>query len=74
MRLYLMSDDGEWLPQQVELVKKDEEWYACFTVGKPSKGFEPQTPIDVDIGKRNLATAVALVNDKATKGHFLQRL
>jgi len=38
-----LSDDSEWSLQQVELVKRDGEWYAHFTLEKPFKDFEPQT-------------------------------
>jgi len=70
-----MIDDAlseEWSLQQVELVKRDGEWYAYFTLEKPFKNYEPQTPIGVDLGERNLATVVALVNGKPTKGTFFR--
>ena len=66
-----LSDDSEWSLQQVELVK-DGEWYAYFTLEKPFKHYEPQTPIGIDLGERNLATVVALVNGKPTKGTFFK--
>jgi len=67
-----LSDDGEWSLQQVELVKRDGEWYAYFTLEKPFKDFEPQTPIGIDLGEKNLATVIALVDDKPTKGTFFK--
>jgi len=70
-----MIDDAlseEWSLQQVELVKRDGEWYAYFTLEKPFKDYEPQTPIGIDLGERNLATVVALVNGKPTKGTFFK--
>ncbi|MGC8597996.1 MAG: transposase, partial [Thermocladium sp.] len=67
-----ISNEGEWSLQQVELVKRDKEWYAYFTLEKPFKDYEPQTPIGIDLGERNLATVVALVNGKPTKGTFFK--
>ena len=67
-----LSDDSEWSLQQVELVKRDREWYAYFTLEKPFKNYEPKTPIGIDLGERNLATVVALVDDKPTKGTFFK--
>ena len=67
-----LSDDGEWSLQQVELVKRDGEWYAYLTLESPFKDFEPQTPIGIDLGEKNLATVVALVDDKPTKGTFFK--
>jgi putative transposase len=67
-----LSDDSEWSLQQVELVKRDGEWYAYFTLEKPFKNYEPQTPIGIDSGERNLSTVVALVNDKPTNGNFFK--
>jgi len=66
------SEDNEWSLQQVELVKRDGEWYAYFTLEKPFKDFEPQTPIGIDLGERNFATVIALVNGKPTKGTFFK--
>jgi putative transposase len=66
-----LSEDSERSLQQVELVKRDGEWYAYFTLEKPFKNYEPQTPIGVDSGERNLSTVVALVN-KPTKGTFFK--
>ena len=66
-----LSDDSEWSLQQVELVKRDGEWYAHFTLESPFKDFEPQTPIGIDLGERNLATVIALVG-KPTKGTFFK--
>jgi len=68
----VLSDHSEWSLQQVELVKEKDEWYAYFTLEKPFKDYEPQTPIGVDLGDRNLATVVALVNGKPTKGTFFR--
>ncbi len=70
-----MIDDAlseEWSLQQVELVKRDGEWYAYFTLEKPFKDYEPQTPIGIDLGEKNFATVVALVNGKPTKGTFFK--
>nr|WP_240900379.1 transposase [Sulfuracidifex metallicus] len=67
-----LSDDGEWSLQQIELVKRDKEWYVYFTLEKPFKNYEPKTPIGIDLGERNLATVVALVNGKPTKGTFFK--
>jgi len=67
-----LSEDSEWSLQQVELVKRDGEWYVYFTLEKPFENYEPQTPIGIDLGERNLATAVALMNDKPTKGTFFR--
>ncbi|AWR98520.1 IS200/IS605 family element transposase accessory protein TnpB [Metallosphaera hakonensis JCM 8857 = DSM 7519] len=64
--------EDEWSLQQVELVKRGGEWYAYFTLEKPFKGYKPQTAIGIDLGKRNLATVVALVNDKPVKGTFFR--
>jgi hypothetical protein len=66
-----LSDDGEWSLQQVELVKRDGEWYAHFTLERPFKNYEPKTPIGIDLGERNFATVIALV-DKPTKGTFFK--
>jgi IS605 OrfB family transposase len=66
-----LSEDGEWSLQQVELVKKDGEWYAYFILEKPFRNYEAQTPIGVDLGERNLATVVALAN-KPSKGTFFK--
>ena len=57
-----LSENSEWSLQQVELVKRDGEWYSYFTLEKPFRDYEPQTPIGIDLGERNLATVVALVN------------
>jgi transposase, IS605 OrfB family, central region len=67
-----LSDDGEWSLQQVELVKRDGEWYAHFTLERPFKNHEPKTPIGIDLGERNFATVIALVDDKPTKGTFFK--
>jgi len=67
-----LSEDSEWSFQQVELVKGDGEWYVYFTLEKPFKNYEPQTPIGIDLGERNLATVVALVNGKPTRGTFFK--
>ena len=66
-----LSDDSEWSLQQVELVKRDGEWYAYFTLERPFKNYEPKTPIGIDLGERNFATVIALV-DKPTKGTFFK--
>ena len=67
-----LSDDGEWSLQQVELVKRDGEWYVYFTLEKPFKNYEPKTAIGIDLGERNVATVVALVDDKPRKGTFFK--
>jgi transposase, IS605 OrfB family, central region len=67
-----LSDDSEWSLQQVELVKRDGEWYAYFTLERPFKNHEPKTPIGIDLGERNFATVIALVDDKPTKGTFFK--
>jgi len=67
-----LSENSEWSLQQVELVKRDGEWYSYFTLEKPFRDYEPQTPIGIDLGERNLATVVALVNGKPTKGTFFR--
>jgi putative transposase len=67
-----LSENSEWSLQQVELVKRDGEWYSYFTLEKPFRDYEPQTPIGIDLGERNLATVVALVNGKPTKGTFFK--
>jgi len=67
-----LSDDGEWSLQQVELMKRDREWYVHFALEKPFSNYEPLTPIAIDLGERNLATVVALVNEKPTKGTFFK--
>ena len=67
-----LSGNSEWSLQQVELVKEKGEWYAHFTLEKPFKDYKPQTPIGIDLGERNLATMVALVNGKPTKGTFFR--
>jgi len=66
------SEDNEWSLQQVELVKRDGEWYVYFTLEKPFKDYEAQTPIGIDLGEKNFATVVALVNGKPTKGTFFK--
>jgi len=53
---------GEWFIQQVELMKRDGEWHAYFILERPFKDYEPNTAVGVDIGERNLATLVALVD------------
>jgi len=67
-----LSENSEWSLQQVELVKEKGEWYAHFTLEKPFRNYEPQTPIGIDLGEKNLATVVALVNGKPTKGTFFK--
>jgi len=68
----VLSENSEWSLQQVELVKNDGEWYTYFTLEKPFENYEPQTPIGIDLAERNLASVVALVNDKPTKGTFFK--
>jgi len=42
-----------------------------FTLERPFKNYEPKTPIGIDLGERNFATVIALV-DKPTKGTFFK--
>ena len=63
---------GEWFIQQVELMKRDGEWYAYFILERPFKDYEPNTAVGVDIGERNLATLVALVDGKPVRGTFFK--
>jgi putative transposase len=65
---------GKWHFTTVEMVKRNGEWYAHFTlkkaVGVPD---EPETVIAIDRGEHNLAVAVAISKsnpDKPMKGHF----
>ncbi|BBD72826.1 hypothetical protein HS1genome_1215 [Sulfodiicoccus acidiphilus] len=67
-----LNDNSEWSTQQVELVKGDGEWYAYFTLEKPFVKYELRTPIGIDLGERNLATVVALVNGKPVRGTFFE--
>lgn len=53
----------------VEMVKREGEWYAHFTVKKAVLFKEPETVIGIDIGENNLAVAVAL-KDKPREARF----
>ena len=64
---------GEWQFCTVEMVKKNREWYAHFTLKKEVELIdEPETFIGVDLGERNVATAIAISkqNPKPMKGKF----
>jgi len=64
---------GEWQFCTVEMVKKNREWYAHFTLKKEIELIdEPETVIGVDLGELNVATAVAISkqNPKLMKGKF----
>jgi len=66
------SSGGEWHFATVEMVKRDEEWYAHFvlkrTVEVPD---EPETVIAIDRGEHNLAVAISRNNpNKLMKGQF----
>jgi len=64
---------GEWEFCTVEMVKRNGEWYAHFTLKKDVELIdEPETVIGVDLGEWNVAVAVAIPkqNPKPTKGQF----
>jgi IS605 OrfB family transposase len=65
---------GEWKFATVEMVKRDEEWYAHFVLKKfVEVPDEPETVIAIDRGERNLAVAVAISKknpNKPMKGNF----
>ena len=64
---------GEWKFCTVEMVKRNGEWYAHFTLKKEIELIdEPETFIGVDLGEWNIATAVAISkqNPKPMKGRF----
>jgi len=64
---------GEWQFCTVEMVKKNREWYAHFTLKKEVELIdEPETFIGVDLGEKNVATAIAISkqNPKPMKGKF----
>jgi IS605 OrfB family transposase len=65
---------GEWQFTTVEMVKRNGEWYAHFTLKKAVEvPDEPETVIAIDRGEHNLAVAVAISKsnpDKPMKGHF----
>jgi IS605 OrfB family transposase len=65
---------GEWQFTTVEMVKRNGEWYAHFTLKKTVEvPNEPETVIAIDRGERNLAVAVAISKNnpnKPMKGQF----
>jgi putative transposase len=65
---------GEWNFTTVEMVKRNKEWYAHFTLKKTIEvSDEPETVIAIDRGERNLAVAVAISKsnpDKPIRGQF----
>ena len=64
---------GKWQFSTVEMVKRNGEWYAHFTLKKEIELIdEPETFIGVDLGEWNIATAVAISkqNPKPMKGKF----
>jgi putative transposase len=65
---------GEWQFTTVEMVKRNGEWYAHFTLKKIVKvPDEPETIIAIDRGEYNLAVAVAVSKNnpnKPMKGQF----
>lgn len=63
---------GEWQFCTVEMVKRNEEWYAHFVLKKEVEFEEPETIIGVDLGEWNVAVAVAISkhNPKPMKGKF----
>ena len=65
---------GEWQFTTVEMVKRNGEWYAHFTLKKTVElADEPETIIAIDRGEHNLAVAVAISNsnpNKPMKGQF----
>ncbi|MBS7618976.1 transposase, partial [Candidatus Bathyarchaeota archaeon] len=65
---------GDWQFSTVEMVKRDGEWYAHFTLRKTVEfSDEPETIIAIDRGEHNLAAAVAISKDspeKPVKGLF----
>ncbi|MHA1832850.1 MAG: hypothetical protein ACTSV7_02560 [Candidatus Baldrarchaeia archaeon] len=65
---------GGWQFSMVEMVKRNGEWYAHFTLKKTVEvPDEPETIIAIDRGECNLAVAVAISKgnpDKPMKGQF----
>jgi len=64
---------GEWEFCTVEMVKKNGEWYAHFVLKEEVElTDEPETVIGVDLGERNVATAIAISrqNSKPMRGRF----
>lgn len=53
----------------VEMVKRNGNWYAHFVVKKAVSFKKPETVIGIDIGENNLAVAVAF-KDKPRKARF----
>lgn len=48
-----------WRFTTVEMVKRNNEWYAHFALTKTVEFDEPETAIAIDRGERNLAVAEA---------------
>jgi len=64
---------GEWEFCTVEMVRRNEEWYAHFVLKKEIELIdETETVIGVDLGEWNVATAIAISrqNPKPTRGRF----
>jgi IS605 OrfB family transposase len=65
---------GKWQLTTVEMVKRNGEWYAHFTLKKTIKvPSEPETIIAIDRGEHNLAVVVAISKNnpnKPMKGQF----
>ncbi|MHA1607527.1 MAG: RNA-guided endonuclease InsQ/TnpB family protein [Candidatus Freyarchaeota archaeon] len=64
---------GEWEFCTVEMVRRNEEWYAHFVLKKEIELIdEPETVIGVDMGEWNIATAIAISrqNPKPMRGRF----
>jgi len=65
---------GEWKFATVEMVKRDEQWYAHFVLKKIVEVVdEPETVIGIDRGEHNLAVVVAISKsnpNKPMKGQF----
>jgi len=62
---------GKWQFCTVEMLKRNGEWYAHFVLKKEVELIdEPETFIGIDLGERNVATAVAISkqNPKPMKG------
>jgi len=64
--------NGEWKICTVEMVKRDEEWYAHISLKKEVTYDEPETFIGIDIGEWNPVAAVAVskYDDKPVQGQF----
>jgi hypothetical protein len=66
--------NGEWQFTAVEVVKREGEWYAHFTLERAVEAPDkPKTLMAIDRGEYNLAVAVAISKsntDKPMKGQF----